>query len=117
MAFRDVFDGAVCMDAMENVCPEDWPLVLGNFHWALKQHGCLYFIAETVEHADENEIRQAFDSAQQAGHSSQEAALNRRFLNQNGCTPDEVHPFFVTHHVCEILPIFFMRSASAKVNI
>src|SRR5262245_51781673 len=25
MAYQDAFDGAICMDAMENVCPEDWP--------------------------------------------------------------------------------------------
>ncbi len=67
MAYREVFDGAICMDAMENVCPEDWPLVLSNFHRALKQHGYLYFTAETIENADENEIKQAFESSQQAG--------------------------------------------------
>jgi cyclopropane fatty-acyl-phospholipid synthase-like methyltransferase len=67
MAYGEVFDGAICMDAMENVCPEDWPLVLGNFHRALKQRGYLYFTAETVENADENEIRQAFERAQRAG--------------------------------------------------
>jgi SAM-dependent methyltransferase len=67
MAYREVFDGAICMDAMENVCPEDWPLVLSNFHRALKQNGNLYFTAETVENADENEIKQAFKRAQQAG--------------------------------------------------
>ena len=55
------------MDAMENVCPEDWPLVLANFHQALKQQGYLYLTAETIENADENEIRQAFEKAQQAG--------------------------------------------------
>ena len=67
MAYREVFDGAICMDAMENVCPEDWPLVLSNFQRALKQNGCLYFTAETIENADENEIKQAFERAQQAG--------------------------------------------------
>ncbi len=67
MAYREVFDGAICMDAMENVCPEEWPLVLGNFHQALKPHGYLYFTAETIENADENEIKQAFQTAQQAG--------------------------------------------------
>ena len=67
MVYREVFDGAICMDAMENVCPEDWPLVLSNFHRALKQNGYLYFTAETVENADENEIKQAFERAQQAG--------------------------------------------------
>lgn len=67
MAYREVFDGAICMDAMENVCPEDWPLVLSNFHRALKHHGYLYFTAETIENADANEIRQAFKRAQAAG--------------------------------------------------
>jgi ubiquinone/menaquinone biosynthesis C-methylase UbiE len=67
MAYRDAFDGAICMDAMENVCPEDWLLVLSNFHRALKPRGYLYFTAETVEMADENEIKEAFDRARQAG--------------------------------------------------
>jgi SAM-dependent methyltransferase len=67
MAYQEVFDGAICMDAMENVCPEDWSLVLNNFHRALKPYGYLYFTAETIENADENEIRQAFEKAQQAG--------------------------------------------------
>jgi SAM-dependent methyltransferase len=67
MAYQAVFDGAICMDAMENVCPEDWPLVLANFHRALKPHGCLYFTAETIENTDEIEIRQAFERAQHAG--------------------------------------------------
>jgi cyclopropane fatty-acyl-phospholipid synthase-like methyltransferase len=67
IAYQAVFDGVICMDAIENVCPEDWPLVLTNFHQALKPHGYLYFTAETMENADENEIRQAFDRAQKAG--------------------------------------------------
>jgi hypothetical protein len=40
------------MDAMENVPPEDWLLVLSNFHRALKEHGYFYFTAETIENAD-----------------------------------------------------------------
>lgn len=64
MAYREVFDGAICMDAMENVFPEDWPLVLSNLHRALKGQGYLYF---TVEIADENDVREAFNRAQQAG--------------------------------------------------
>lgn len=67
MAYREIFDGAICMDAMENVSPEDWMLVLANFHRALKPHGYLYFTAETIENADENEIKQAFERAQGAG--------------------------------------------------
>jgi len=67
MDYEGVFDGAICMDAMENVPPEDWSIVLANFHRVLKPHGYLYFTAETIENTDENEIRQAFERAQGAG--------------------------------------------------
>ena len=67
MVYREVFDGAICLDAMENISPEDWPLILRNFHRALKRTGYLYFTAETLENADENEVKQAFERAQQAG--------------------------------------------------
>jgi SAM-dependent methyltransferase len=65
--YQEVFDGVICVDAMENIPPEEWPLVLNNFHRALKDQGYLYFSAETIENADADEIRQAFDRAQQAG--------------------------------------------------
>ena len=67
MDFLELFDGAICMDAMENVPPEDWPLVLGNFHRALKDRGCFYFTAETIENTDENEVKQAYEKNRQAG--------------------------------------------------
>lgn len=67
ITYHEMFDGVICMDAMENVCPEDWTLVLTNFQRALKSHGYLYFTAETIENADENEIQQAFERAQEAG--------------------------------------------------
>ncbi len=50
MDFREEFDGAICMDAMEHVCPEDWPKILLRFQEALKPGGVLYFtwcLAET----------------------------------------------------------------------
>lgn len=67
MAYQEIFDGAICMDAMENVCPEEWTLVLNNFQRALKPQGYLYFTVETIENGDENEIKQAFEEAQEAG--------------------------------------------------
>lgn len=67
ISYREMFDGVICMDAMENIPPEEWPLVLNNFHRALKDQGYLYFSAETFENADEDEIKQAFERAQQAG--------------------------------------------------
>ena len=62
--YQGVFDGAICMDAMEHVFPEDWPLVLNNFHRALKPGGTLYFTVEIVE---ESEKEAAFRSAQGSG--------------------------------------------------
>jgi len=64
MRYQEKFDGAICMDAMENVCPEDWPIVLANFYRAIKPEGYLYF---TVEIADDNEVKMAFLRSQQLG--------------------------------------------------
>lgn len=64
ISFQEMFDGAICMDAMENICPEDWPVVVRNFQRALKPNGYLYF---TVEVADDAEIKSAFEQAQQVG--------------------------------------------------
>ena len=64
ISFENVFDGAICMDAMEHVCPEDWPVILGNFQRALKSQGYLYF---TVEVADEAEVTAAYEEAQKSG--------------------------------------------------
>ena len=67
MAYREEFDGAICMDAMENVPPEDWLPVLANFQRALKPEGLLYFTAETFEKADAKEIQAAFEKGSAAG--------------------------------------------------
>jgi SAM-dependent methyltransferase len=64
ICFREVFDGAICIDAMEFVPPEDWLHVLGNFHRAIKLGGYFYF---TVEMADRLEIEHDYDSGRQAG--------------------------------------------------
>jgi SAM-dependent methyltransferase len=64
LRYQEVFDGMICMDALEHVCPEDWPLVLGNFQWALKPQGYGYF---TVEVADAQDIENTFRQGQQLG--------------------------------------------------
>jgi SAM-dependent methyltransferase len=43
------FDGAICMDSLELVCPEEWPLVLANLHRALRPDGLLYVTIELPE--------------------------------------------------------------------
>lgn len=64
MAFQEEFDGAICMDAMEHVCPEDWLPIFHNFYRALKPVGVFYF---TVEIADEQEVEQAYREGKQSG--------------------------------------------------
>jgi ubiquinone/menaquinone biosynthesis C-methylase UbiE len=64
MDFSSAFDAATCMDAMENVSPEDWPLVLDNFFRALKPGAPFYF---TVEIAAEEAIAADFEKARQLG--------------------------------------------------
>ena len=52
MDFREIFDGIICMDAMEHICPEDYPGVLLSFQKALKPGGVLYFTADREEEPD-----------------------------------------------------------------
>jgi len=43
------FDGLLCVDAMENVGPEDWPLVLHGFREVLKPEAFAYLSVELPE--------------------------------------------------------------------
>jgi 2-polyprenyl-3-methyl-5-hydroxy-6-metoxy-1,4-benzoquinol methylase len=52
MNFHEIFDGVICMDAMEHICPEDYPGILSNFQNALKPGGVLYFTADREEEPD-----------------------------------------------------------------
>lgn len=64
LTYVAAFDGAMSVDALENVPPEDWPLVLANLHRALRPEGHLYF---TVEEIDQAEIDAAFAEADRQG--------------------------------------------------
>jgi SAM-dependent methyltransferase len=46
LAFEQEFDGAMVVDAMENVSPEDWPRVARNLARALKPGGHLFLTLE-----------------------------------------------------------------------
>jgi SAM-dependent methyltransferase len=59
LAFTDTFDGAMTIDAMEHVPPEDWPRVLGNLARALRRGGHLYL---TVEEQDQAATAAAFEA-------------------------------------------------------
>lgn len=64
MAFEAEFDGSMTIDAMENVAPEDWPLVLRNLRRAVRPGGHLYV---TVEEIDEVDIDAAFRQNRERG--------------------------------------------------
>ena len=64
LAFDREFDAVMTIDAMENVPPEDWPLVLANLHRAVRPGGHLYL---TVEEIPDTEIDEAYADAQAKG--------------------------------------------------
>jgi len=65
LTVRDAYDGITCIDAMEYVPPEEWPVVLAAFHRALRSGGHLYF---TVEEADRAALDAEYGRALDAGH-------------------------------------------------
>jgi len=69
MDFQRLFDGAICIDAMEHICPEDYPGILTAFFKALKPGGLLYFTAETHETAieDGEDLEEAYSKAKAQG--------------------------------------------------
>jgi len=64
MDFREAFDGVICMDAMEHVCPEDWPGILRGFREALKPGGVLYL---TLDLAEADKVEEAYERAKGRG--------------------------------------------------
>ena len=62
--YTEQFDSIICIDAMENIPPEDWPQVLNNFFQALKKSGHLYF---TVELISDEDVEEAFLEGKRMG--------------------------------------------------
>ena len=52
LAIEGECDAAMCIDAMEHVPPEEWPLVLANLFRALRPGGSLYLTVEEIDRAD-----------------------------------------------------------------
>ena len=44
--YLNEFDGVICIDALEHIFPEDWPVVLHGFREAIKPGGVKYFTLE-----------------------------------------------------------------------
>jgi SAM-dependent methyltransferase len=64
LAFDAEFDAVMCVDAMENIPPEDWPVVVANLRRALRPGGHLYL---TVEEVDQQELDEVFADASARG--------------------------------------------------
>jgi SAM-dependent methyltransferase len=64
LAYVAEFDAVLTVDAMENIPPEDWPLVLANLHRAVLPGGIIYLTVEEVEQA---KIDLAFQSLSAQG--------------------------------------------------
>ncbi len=64
MNFEAAFEGAICMDAMEHIPPEDWPGILRNFQMALKPGGVLYF---TTDWDEPDVMERSYQRAQALG--------------------------------------------------
>ena len=62
LPYTDAFDGVLCIDAMEHVPPEDWPLVVDNLGRALRSAGLLYLSLEVLSDQDAH-VDQAFTDA------------------------------------------------------
>ena len=72
LEFDAEFDGAMTIDAFENIPPEDWPVVLANLRRALRPGGHLYL---TIEEIDAAEIAQVFAELNARGLPAVEGEL------------------------------------------
>jgi len=108
MDFQAVFDGVICMDAMEHICPEDWPGILAGFHKALKPQGLLYV---TVDAMMADEYRESYERARAMGlpvvYGEQvddlEAAYNIA-MNQDPLDPNSLSGERLDHTVYHFHP-------------
>jgi ubiquinone/menaquinone biosynthesis C-methylase UbiE len=62
--FDAEFDAVMCVDAMENVPPEDWPAVLARLRRAVRPGGRLYL---TVEEVGQDELDEVYADARARG--------------------------------------------------
>ena len=64
LRFDSLFDAVMCVDALEDIGPEDWPTVLGRLRAAVRPGAFLYL---TVELLDEEQARREYEAARAAG--------------------------------------------------
>lgn len=62
--FQNEFDGVICIDALEHIFPEDWPVTVQKFKDALKSDGVLYF---TLDISATGTLEESFEKAKAKG--------------------------------------------------
>jgi 2-polyprenyl-3-methyl-5-hydroxy-6-metoxy-1,4-benzoquinol methylase len=62
--YQNDFDGAICIDALEHIFPEEWPITVRNFKEALKPDGILYF---TLDISATETLKGSFEKAKSKG--------------------------------------------------
>lgn len=92
LAFDALFDAVMCVDGIENVGPEDWHLVLARLRDAARPGAPLYL---TVELADEDEVRLAYEAARAAGEPVVPGELYDGVGYHYYPTSDDVHDWIV----------------------
>lgn len=103
MNFRETFDGAICMDAMEHICPEDYPGILLGLQQALKPGGILYFTADREEEPD-FDLQMYFEQGKALGFPivfgevADEAAFEQAMAMEPKAAPDELIDRAVYHY-------------------
>jgi len=103
MNFQEAFDGIICMDAMEHICPEEYPGILQGFQKALKPSGVLYFTADREEEPD-FDLQMYFEQGKALGlpvvfgEVADEAAFERAMAMEQIEVPDELTDRAVYHY-------------------
>jgi 2-polyprenyl-3-methyl-5-hydroxy-6-metoxy-1,4-benzoquinol methylase len=103
MNFQETFDGIICMDAMEHICPEDYPGILLGFQEALKPCGVLYFTADREEEPD-FDLLMYFEQGKVLGlpivfgEVADESAFEQAMAMEQMDVPDELTDRAVYHY-------------------
>ena len=103
MDFLETFDGVICMDAMEHICPEEYPRILLGFQKALKPSGVLYFTADREEEPD-FDLQMYFEQGKALGlpivfgEVADEAAFEQAMAMEQIEVPDELTDKAVYHY-------------------
>jgi len=104
MRFQNAFDGAICIEALEHVFPEEWPEILRRFRTALRPGGVLSFTLDTTE--DSECLRASYERATARGlpvvlgevADEVDNAFERVMEAEDGKVPDEVGNKAVYHY-------------------